>query len=786
MKVAVGIPTFNRSHMVEMHARSLCASRLPSDTILIVVDDASTEYDIDFLRSIFPGHSDIRRRTKNSGGADLAIRDVMEQLLATDADALMLLDSDMLVAENFLELGISLLQESDGVISLFNAPNHPSIGSRGPFVLKRTIGSAGSLWRRDVAQKILAGVPPGKSWDWRFCEFLVDAGYQICVARNSLVQHAGFAVDENSNFEDCDYGTGFSDRSSLNGYALVEQAVSFARIGIEQLNAQVVTLQNELTQQSVILKTSRDDVLTQKALEAEFEQTLVYLLGAVRGIETELRVRSDEVRQQAVKYDDLRDGFLEFESQARYIFKRSLLENLFFRIDGRPVKPLRRTLFHNSGAPRKMFHRLVFHRNGKPRRAFSRWLTSESRVGSTLEQRVLEKLPLVSEGIASDAQFEKLGERNNKALSEQFFRKVGGKRFLYKIGLPSRSTPPSETLRSTTVLATPRAHPKSAWGLALIATRNYLPYAKVAISSFLAHHPEFQVYVLVVDGETKDAELFQEERFVSIADLNIEHISWFAAKFSANELSNLLKPSFMLYLSDFVERVIYLDVDIFVFSRMQELIELTTAHSLAVIPHMFDLLPQPDRYDLRPTRGDIFGSGLINAGCFGINISESLDFLKFWQEGNFAPGTFYHQAGFQTDQQYFNWAFIRVPSTALLREKRYNVAYWNLHERNLRRSKRSDGTSMFVVDDKPLAFFHFSGFNIQDPVSISRYDFRNSVYNLPAVADLLSMYRDAVRNSSAAPLLSQTYRFDELPNGLRLNLFIREILKKYEFSRAEV
>src|SRR5208282_6179181 len=170
MKVAIGIPTFNRSHIVEMHARSLSASRLGPDTIVIVIDDASTEYDIEFLKSIFPSRSDIRRRAKHSGGADLAIRDVMGQLLATDADALMLLDSDMLVAENFLEVGVSLLQESDGIISLFNTPNHPSIGSRGPFVLKRTIGSAGSLWRRDVAEKTLAGVAPGKGWDWRSLE----------------------------------------------------------------------------------------------------------------------------------------------------------------------------------------------------------------------------------------------------------------------------------------------------------------------------------------------------------------------------------------------------------------------------------------------------------------------------------------------------------------------------------------------------------------------------------------------------------------------------------------
>src|SRR5271169_5037353 len=114
MKVAIGVATFNRMHFVEMHAKSLCASRLPPETILIVIDDASTEYDVDFLGSVFPGQTDIRRRSQNSGGADLAARDLMEQLVATDADAVMLLDSDMLVAEDFLETGVQLLQQSEG------------------------------------------------------------------------------------------------------------------------------------------------------------------------------------------------------------------------------------------------------------------------------------------------------------------------------------------------------------------------------------------------------------------------------------------------------------------------------------------------------------------------------------------------------------------------------------------------------------------------------------------------------------------------------------------------
>src|SRR5271154_4436888 len=45
----------------------------------------------------------------------------------------------------------------------------------------------------------------------------------------------------------------------------------------------------------------------------------------------------------------------------------------------------------------------------------------------------------------------------------------------------------------------PRARVKNC--LALIATRNYLPFAELAAQSFLQHHKEFAVFLLLVDGE---------------------------------------------------------------------------------------------------------------------------------------------------------------------------------------------------------------------------------------------------------------------------------------------
>ena len=60
---------------------------------------------------------------------------------------------------------------------------------------------------------------------------------------------------------------------------------------------------------------------------------------------------------------------------------RNLFQRIFFRLDSRPVKPLRRLLFHTSGAPRGFLRPLVLHKNGTPRSAFAQWMGSVEYLG---------------------------------------------------------------------------------------------------------------------------------------------------------------------------------------------------------------------------------------------------------------------------------------------------------------------------------------------------------------------------------------------------------------------
>jgi glycosyltransferase involved in cell wall biosynthesis len=351
---------------------------------------------------------------------------------------------------------------------------------------------------------------------------------------------------------------------------------------------------------------------------------------------------------------------------------------------------------------------------------------------------------------------------------------------LEAVGLPSAVRPDLE--RSLSIARTPSQErfPDVSHCLALIATRNFLPFAQLTARSFLAHHQEFSVFVLIVDGEPPDAEAFTEGSVVFLSDLGLRHADWYAAKFSASEFANALKPVFLAYLAKFATKAIYLDCDIAVFSRLTEMIDLLETQDMVLIPHMLTPPPRPEQFWVHPTRADTFNAGLINAGCFALRLAQCKEFLTLWENMNFAPGTFYDGAGSQTDQQHLNWALVAVSGAYVLRDIRYNVAYWNLHERDLRLASSEDGRPHFEVDGRPLGFFHFSGYDIHDRLRLSAHDGRHSVYNFPAAAEILNWYSDQILACRTTNYRYEPYRFDQLANGFLLNRFVRQILKKYE------
>ena len=101
--------------------------------------------------------------------------------------------------------------------------------------------------------------------------------------------------------------------------------------------------------------------------------------------------------------------------------------------------------------------------------------------------------------------------------------------------------------------------------------------------------------------------------------------------------------------------------------------------------------------------------------------------------------------GLFTDQLWVNFAPVYFKDDIhVITEPGYNVAYWNLDERDLEESggkyvvKTSEGAS------GPLIFFHYSGYKFAEDSKISVYDCLYDFESRPVLVGLFRQYREAV------------------------------------------
>lgn len=251
-----------------------------------------------------------------------------------------------------------------------------------------------------------------------------------------------------------------------------------------------------------------------------------------------------------------------------------------------------------------------------------------------------------------------------------------------------------------------------------ICARNYLPFAKILAKSFLEFHPDSKFYLLLVDAEA-ETELGQIDSTIQVilpSDLDIdkEEFKRMTIYYDVTELSTALKPLGMKYLLDNGSEIaVYLDPDIQVFSELVEIPKHLVTASIALTPHTLHEIP---RDGLRPSDFDIMASGTFNLGFIAIrSCKESYEFLRWWHERLIFDCIADIENNLFTDQRWIDF----VPSyfsCSIIRDYGYNVAYWNLHER-----KVSKSDSVFLINDQPLRFFHFSGYKPDSPWVLSKH-----------------------------------------------------------------
>jgi GT2 family glycosyltransferase len=311
-----------------------------------------------------------------------------------------------------------------------------------------------------------------------------------------------------------------------------------------------------------------------------------------------------------------------------------------------------------------------------------------------------------------------------------------------------------------------------------IISSNYLSDGRVVASSYLKHHPGAHFYLLVVDGHQRAIDAGPGVRIIHPEELNSAHFAEMCFKYSPTELCCALKPTLLnLLLTRYnEEQVIYFDSDILVMRRLEEVTECLHESSIVLTPHLLEPIPLDG---LTPSEQDILVAGAHNLGFIAIRKSDSThDFLAWWEQRLHEGGFIEFSQGLLTDQRWVDLVPSLFPAT-LLKDETYNVAYWNIHSRRITR----EGDTFFVNKRKPVAFFHFSGFDPTNPDVLSKHQNRTPIEKGTGLADLIRLYVDLQVENGLKTCRAWKYGFSSFDDGTGITAPMRRAYSRLDQSQ---
>jgi len=294
-----------------------------------------------------------------------------------------------------------------------------------------------------------------------------------------------------------------------------------------------------------------------------------------------------------------------------------------------------------------------------------------------------------------------------------------------------------------------------------IIARNYIPQALILIDSYTKLHPDHNFFLIFIDDKKKK---IKNAISINASDIdNIPNLNAIRFKYDITEYSTCLKPYVMEYiLRKFqLEKIIYIDPDICFYNRLDLILNKLDNYDCVLIPHITK--PYPDKHN--PTEIEIAKVGLYNLGFAAFKKNKkTIQFFRWWQNKlNLFCYNDPEEFMF-TDQKWMDFAPVYL-DTYIVKEKGYDVAYWNLHEY----------INVFPIEK--IVFFHFSGFVIND-VFISKYQNRFKLKEIKEYKQFFERYAKKMKSLVAYQQKNYKYPFNYFSNEEKISITIRRIYGK--------
>jgi glycosyltransferase involved in cell wall biosynthesis len=272
-----------------------------------------------------------------------------------------------------------------------------------------------------------------------------------------------------------------------------------------------------------------------------------------------------------------------------------------------------------------------------------------------------------------------------------------------------------------------------------ICSKNFLAHAKVLFNSVKEHYPNALFYLALCDqvDDCFDPAL-EPFTFIYLDQLHIPNLSEMAQDYNITEFNTAIKPFVFLHLfkNHDVKNVIYLDPDLLIINKLEEVDQLLSQGVEAILtPH---ILNPAETNQLDDQKFLLFG--IYNLGFLALsNTTSVIKYLQWWSRKLQKQCVINIEEGIFVDQKWCDLLPAFVDKTHILRHAGYNVAYWNLPQRSIRKINNS-----WFANDETLRFVHFSGNKIDDETVFSRHSQEVTIQNIGDLVLLLNDYREQV------------------------------------------
>jgi lipopolysaccharide biosynthesis glycosyltransferase len=267
-----------------------------------------------------------------------------------------------------------------------------------------------------------------------------------------------------------------------------------------------------------------------------------------------------------------------------------------------------------------------------------------------------------------------------------------------------------------------------------LCSNNYLAHAITLGQSLKRHNPDYSFKIGLVDKKNPDIDynslIFE---IIEVANIGISGLDKMINIYNITELNTSVKAFYFIYFFKSLKEsdcIIYLDPDILIYNEFSDLDIILEKKEIVIVPHF----TSPIDDNKFQAEEDFLNSGLYNLGFIAIKNSDSGHRLINWWSDRMKDKAFIDfRRGLFTDQIWINFVPLFFEGVRIFTHPGYNVAYWNLHERQIIENHK------VLKNDKifPLVFYHFSGFSPNYPDILSKYQDR---YSFDTRKDILELF----------------------------------------------